>query len=193
MRCPGTRFVCVRYGNVLASRGSVIPLFHEQIAKGGPVSITTVDMTRFLLSLDDAVDTVFAAMRQAQPGEIFVPRAPSAKVVDIATALIGDRPVEQVVTGIRPGEKIHEILVSDEEAYRTVERDRWYAVLPMLPEVCGDNIEPRCLSKEHSSADKVMTIEETAALLRTHKLMLDDGPTGSVPAFAGSYSRELLR
>jgi FlaA1/EpsC-like NDP-sugar epimerase len=193
MRCPGTRFVCVRYGNVLASRGSVIPLFHEQIAKGGPVSITTLDMTRFLLSLDDAVDTVFAAIRHAQPGEIFVPRAPSARVVDIATALIGDRPVEQVVTGIRPGEKIHEILVSDEEAHRTVERGRWYAVLPMLPEVCGDNVEPRCLSKEHSSADKVMTIEETAALLKTHQLMLDDGPAGPVPAFVGSYSRELLR
>ena len=65
MRCPETRFICVRYGNVLASRGSVIPLFHDQIRSGGPVTITTADMTRFLLSLDEAVDTVFAAVRAA--------------------------------------------------------------------------------------------------------------------------------
>src|SRR6188472_666153 len=120
--CPDTRFVCVRYGNVLASRGSVIPLFHEQIRSGGPVTITTVDMTRFLLSLDDAVDTVLAALQTAEPGETYVPRAPSARVVDIAGALIGDLPIEMKVTGIRPGEKIHEVMVSEEEAYRTVER-----------------------------------------------------------------------
>ena len=68
MRAPKTRFICVRYGNVLASRGSVIPLFHEQIRQGGPVTITTPDMTRFLLSLNDAVDMVFAAIRSALPG-----------------------------------------------------------------------------------------------------------------------------
>src|ERR1017187_8979939 len=66
MRCSGTRFVCTRYGNVLASRGSVIPLFHEQIRSGGPVTITTPDMTRFLLTLDDAVDIIFAAIGEAQ-------------------------------------------------------------------------------------------------------------------------------
>jgi UDP-glucose 4-epimerase len=193
MRCPGTRFVCVRYGNVLASRGSVVPLFHEQIARGGPVTITTIDMTRFLLSLDDAVDTVFAATRQARPGEIFVPRAPSAKVVDIASALIGGRPIKQIVSGIRPGEKIHEIMVSDEEAYRTVERGKWYAIAPMLPELCGHDVARGCLSKEYSSADRVMTLEQTAVMLRKQRLMLEDAPSATVPAFAGSYNRELLR
>ena len=87
MRCPQTRFICVRYGNVLASRGSVIPLFHEQIRSGGPVTITTPDMTRFLLSLDEAVDTVFAAVRGAGRGETYIPRVPSARVTDIAAAL----------------------------------------------------------------------------------------------------------
>src|SRR5664279_2367818 len=105
MRCPDTRFICVRYGNVLASRGSVIPFFHEQIRNGGPVTITTSDMTRFLLSLNQAVDTVFAAVRGAQRGETYIPRVPSAKVTDIAALLIGDRPIKTVVTGIRPGEK----------------------------------------------------------------------------------------
>ncbi len=138
MRCNHTRFVCVRYGNVLASRGSVIPLFLEQIRNGGPVTITTPDMTRFLLSLEDAVDTVVAAIAEAQPGETYVPRAPASRIVDVAAALIGDRPVKTVVTSIRPGEKIHEIMVSEEEAYRTVDRGKWYAILTMLPEVCGD-------------------------------------------------------
>src|SRR5205823_8285828 len=100
---PQTRFVLVRYGNVLASRGSVIPLFHDQIRNGGPVTITTEEMTRFLLSLDDAVDTILAAVKGACPGEVFVPRAPSARVMNLACVLIGDRDVKTVITGVRPG------------------------------------------------------------------------------------------
>jgi FlaA1/EpsC-like NDP-sugar epimerase len=100
---PGTRFVCVRYGNVLASRGSVIPLFHEQIKNGGPVTITMPEMTRFLLPLNRAVDTVFAALKEASPGETFVPKVPAARIVDLATALIENRPIELIFTGIRPG------------------------------------------------------------------------------------------
>src|SRR5688572_18427509 len=130
-----TRYVCVRYGNVLASRGSVIPLFHEQIRRGGPVTITTTDMTRFLLSLEQAVDTVFAALREGSPGDTYIPRVPSAKVTDVANGLIGDRKIETKVTGIRPGEKVHEILVSEEEANRTIERGDYYAIQPMLPEL----------------------------------------------------------
>jgi UDP-glucose 4-epimerase len=176
MRCPGTRFVCTRYGNVLASRGSVIPLFHEQIRNGGPVTITTPDMTRFLLTLEHAVDTVLAAIAGAFPGETYVPRAPSSRIVDIAAVLIGDRPVRTVVTGIRPGEKVHEIMVSDEEAHRTVERGEWYAILPMLPEVCGDRGGTGCLGKEYSSSDNVLDLEGTRKLLSRHRLMVEDLP-----------------
>ena len=79
VRAPKTRFICARYGNVLASRGSVVPLFLDQIAAGGPVTITTADMTRFLLTLDDAVDTIFAAVRSAAPGETYIPECPSAE------------------------------------------------------------------------------------------------------------------
>jgi UDP-glucose 4-epimerase len=197
MRCPWTRFVCVRYGNVLASRGSVIPLFHEQIKAGGPVTITTEDMTRFLLSLDDAVDTVFAAIREGHRGETFVPRAPAAKVVDVAKALIGDRAIETRVTGIRPGEKIHEIMVSEEEAYRTVERGRYYAILPMLPEVLQpeDAQWKPARTAEYSSADSVMNFEQTRELLRRHNLLLDDDPQAD-PAkvqLAGAMTGDLLR
>jgi FlaA1/EpsC-like NDP-sugar epimerase len=191
MRCPGTRFVCVRYGNVLASRGSVVPFFHDQIRQGGPVTITTPDMTRFLLSLDSAVDTIFAAIRTGSPGEIYVPRAPSARIVDMAAALIGNRPIEQVVTGIRPGEKIHESLVSEDEGVRTVERGQWYAIQPMLSEV-GRNIERKsCLNQEYSSGDVVMTPDETAALLRLNDLLLPDGEVGDGPSIAHSMQMQM--
>jgi FlaA1/EpsC-like NDP-sugar epimerase len=174
MRCQETRFVCVRYGNVLASRGSVIPLFHEQIRRGGPVTITTTDMTRFLLSLEDAVDTIFAAVSGGHRGDTYVPRAPSARVIDIATALIGDLPIPVRITGIRPGEKIHEIMVSEEEAHRTVERGKWYAIRPMLPEVLAGEDAPQGLHEEYSSARDVMTLEQTRQLLVDSYLMLRD-------------------
>lgn len=166
MRRPETRFVCVRYGNVLASRGSVVPLFLDQIAAGGPVTITTPDMTRFLLTLDDAVDTILAAVRSAAPGETYIPRVPSARITDIADALIAGANVPVVMTGIRPGEKVHEILISDEESYRTIHgAEGYYALRPMLPEVSGDaRIEP-VLDAEYSSADNVMPASEVAGYL----------------------------
>lgn len=174
MQCPETRFLCVRYGNVLASRGSVIPLFHDQILKGGPVTITTAEMTRFLLSLDDAVDTIFAALKTGYPGETYVPRAPSALVTNIAMALIRNRKIDIKFVGIRPGEKIHEILVSDEEAYRVSDRGQWYAIHPMLPEICPDWRGTGVLSREYSSGDEVMSLQETVALLEKRTLMIED-------------------
>lgn len=169
-----TRFICVRYGNVLASRGSVIPLFHEQIRRGGPVTITTTDMTRFLLSLEQAVDTIFAAVKDAERGETYIPRVPSSMVTDIAAALIGDAKIEVTVTGIRPGEKVHEILVSEEEAYRTIERGDYYVIKPMLPELRATETIKEALGKEYSSADNVMNKAQVVELLQQHKLMVGD-------------------
>jgi UDP-glucose 4-epimerase len=171
---PKTRFICVRYGNVLASRGSVIPLFQEQIRNGGPVTITIPQMTRFLLSLDQAVDTVFAAVRWADPGDTYIPGAPSATVLNIARALIGKRKIETVVTGIRPGEKIHEILVSEEEANRCFKQNGYYTIRPMLPELRqeGDLLGP-CLSNEFSSANASLNYKNTVELLRKHGLLGD--------------------
>lgn len=174
VRCPWTRFVCVRYGNVLASRGSVIPLFHEQIRKGGPVTITTVDMTRFMLSLDDAVDTIFAALSGAHPGETYIPRAPSAKIFTLAEALIQGRNIEIKVTGIRPGEKIHEVLVSEEESFRTVHRGAWYAILPILPELAAEFDGERCLNREYVSSDSLMNMRDTVEMLNSKSLMVAD-------------------
>jgi UDP-glucose 4-epimerase len=171
---PNTRFVCVRYGNVLASRGSVIPLFHDQIRSGGPVTITTADMTRFLLSLDDAVDVIFEAVKTGNRGETYIPRVPAAKVTDIAEILIGDRPIKTQIIGIRPGEKIHEILVSEEEAYRTLERSsKYYTILPMLPEITTETIHKPALDGEYSSENSVMSPSELATMLKARSLLLD--------------------
>jgi UDP-glucose 4-epimerase len=179
LTCPDTRFVCVRYGNVLASRGSVIPLFHEQIRSGGPVTITTTDMTRFLLSLEEAVDTVFAAIRGARRGETYIPRVPSAKVVDVARALVGQRNIETIVTGIRPGEKVHEILISEEECHRSVERGRFYAIRPVLPELHGESEPLAELPGEFSSANEVMSYDDVVSLLtRQHLLLSEEEPVG---------------
>lgn len=172
--CDNTRFVCVRYGNVLASRGSVIPFFHEQIAAGGPVTITTKDMTRFLLSLNQAVDTIFACLQGAKRGETYIPKVPSAKVVDVADVLIGDRKIKKVITGIRPGEKVHEILVSEEEANRTVDRDNYYSILPILPEIAKLAPGTKTLKKEFSSANNLMSKRKLEQLLKLNKLMIGD-------------------
>lgn len=173
----GTRFVCVRYGNVLASRGSVIPLFHQQITSGGPVTITHPEMTRFLLSLNQAVDTVFAALRDAKPGETYVPRVPSASMLNVARALIGSRPIELRTTGIRPGEKMHEILISEEEARRCAHRGRYYSILPMLPELVDlQAADVEGLRREYSSGDDLMSFEETRRLLGEHGLLVEQGP-----------------
>ena len=172
---PKTRFVCVRYGNVLASRGSVIPLFLDQIARGGPVTVTVPEMTRFLLSLDAAVDTVFAALRTARAGETLIPRAPAATVMNVARAMVGDRDIPIEVTGIRPGEKMDEIMVSDEEARRTIARGDYFAVLPMLPELIqhDDQRAPPVLAREFSSGDAVLGLDATRALLQRHRLLPD--------------------
>jgi UDP-glucose 4-epimerase len=174
MRCEHTRFVCARYGNVLASRGSVIPLFHEQIRQGGPVTITSPEMTRFLLSLDDAVDTIFAAVRDGNPGETYIPRVPSALVANVASALIGERPMQVKIVGIRPGEKIHEILVSDEEAHRTIARGTYYVILPMLPELCIENSGDGSVRHEYSSGDNVMSLNDTVKMLQDRRLTFED-------------------
>ena len=170
-----TRFICVRYGNVMASRGSVIPLFHDQIRNGGPITVTVPEMTRFLLTINQAVDTVFAALRSANRGETYVPNAPSSTVLNIAKSLIGDRGIKIKITGIRPGEKMHEIMVSEEEIHHCVKRGEYYVVRPMLPELRdSDEHGPNVLTKEFSSADNVLSLKKTSSLLKKHGLMIED-------------------
>jgi FlaA1/EpsC-like NDP-sugar epimerase len=171
---PGTRFVAVRYGNVLASRGSVIPLFQEQLRRGGPLTVTNPEMTRFLVSLDEAVDTVFEAMRNAQRGETLVPICPSARVLDIAHALVDGRDVPIVITGVRPGEKLHEVLISGEEIRHVRRRNNFHAISSVLPELAPEDDAPDAgLRKEYGSADCIVDREQLRALLDRHGLLVD--------------------
>src|ERR1043166_5456870 len=164
--CGPTKFNCVRYGNVIASRGSIIPLFVEQITKGQPITITLAEMTRFLLSLDRAVDTVFEAVKTKGRGETFVPKVASAKMVDVANVLMNRKQLPIVFTGIRPGEKVHEIMVSEEECFRTVERGDYYVILPVLPELRAENDIHPALENEYSSRDNNLVGQELRDLLQ---------------------------
>ena len=124
----GTRFSAVRYGNVVGSRGSVIELFREQAAKGGPLTITDRRMTRFWLRIEQGVEFVCSCLGQMRGGEIFVPHCPSASVVDVAEAIAPS--VATLETGIRPGEKLHESLISEIEARQAVAIEGGYIIEP---------------------------------------------------------------
>lgn len=126
----GTRFSVVRYGNVMGSRGSVIPLFRNLAATGQPLPITDVRMTRFWITLPQAVEFVIDSFADMSGGELYVPRIPSMRVVDLAEALAPGAPLVDV--GIRPGEKLHEEMISREDARRTVKRPDRYIVQPYL-------------------------------------------------------------
>ena len=124
-----TRFSCVRYGNVVGSRGSVIPIFIKQ-RQNGKLTITDERMTRFWLTLEQGVRFVIRCIEQMQGGEVFVPKIPSARTVDLARAIAPD--AEHEMVGIRPGEKLHEVLISEDEARTTVEREGMYVVIPRI-------------------------------------------------------------
>ena len=163
--CPETSFICVRYGNVIASRGSIVPLFLEQIQNDRPVTVTLPEMTRFLLSLDRAVDTVLEAFRNGRPGDTYVPKVPAAKITDVAKALMRDKQLPIEFTGIRPGEKVHEIMVSEEECFRTVDGGDYYVIRPVLPELRADGELEPALTGEYSSKDANLNVEELRQLL----------------------------
>lgn len=126
----GTRFSCVRYGNVVGSRGSVIPLFLQQRQKGC-ITITDSRMTRFWITLEQGVRFVIRCLEAMKGGEVFVPKNPSMRIMDLAKALAPDCEIK--VIGIRPGEKLHEVLVSEDEARNGVELTEFFVVKPAHP------------------------------------------------------------
>ena len=126
-----TKFSVVRYGNVLGSRGSVVPFFLE-MKRSGLIPITDERMTRFWLTLSNAVDLVFIALSQMKGGEIFVPKIPSFKVTDVARLVAPGVPIRNI--GIRPGEKLHEIMITEDDSLHTLEHPSYYRILsPLIP------------------------------------------------------------
>ncbi len=122
-----SKFSVVRYGNVLGSRGSVIPFFKEQQEKGS-LPITDEKMTRFWLTIEDGVEFVLKSLQRMQGGEIFVPKIPSFKVVDVARVVSPNTPTR--IIGIRPGEKLHETMITEDDSAYTLEFEDFYAILP---------------------------------------------------------------
>ncbi|HZN27627.1 MAG TPA: polysaccharide biosynthesis protein, partial [Burkholderiales bacterium] len=126
-----TRFAAVRYGNVVGSRGSVVPFFRQKIAEGSDhLPITDERMTRFWITLQQGVDFVLKNFTRMHGGEIFVPKIPSVKVVDLARAMAPQLP--QRIIGIRPGEKLHEVMCPADDSHLTLEFDDHYVIKPTI-------------------------------------------------------------
>ena len=141
----GTTFSVVRYGNVMGSRGSVIPFFKEIAASGKPLPITDLRMTRFLISIDQAVNFVIDSLKIMEGGELYVPRIPSIKITDLAQAIAPGASMEEI--GMRPGEKLHEEMISEDDSRRTLELEDRFLVMPVLAEwgykiPIGQQMEP---------------------------------------------------
>jgi len=168
-----TRFSVVRYGNVMGSRGSVIPFFLRR-RETGALPITHPDMTRFNISLQEGVDLVLWALEHAKGGEIFVPKIPSYRITDLAEA-IGPE-CEHPVVGVRPGEKIHEEMVTSSDSFNTIDLGDYFAILPSAPRYsldtyCEDReaspVEPG-FSYNSGSNPEFLDVEELRDLIRTH-------------------------
>ena len=147
---PGALFLSTRFGNVLGSRGSVIPIFRDQIRKGGPVTLTDPDMTRFIMSLDDAVRLVIESVVLGQPGDVLITKMEAIRIADLAAVMVreyaprcGRRPqdIEIRQIGPKPGEKLYEELMNEEETRRSLELDRYFVVRPALA-ARGDEAPP---------------------------------------------------
>lgn len=165
---------CIRFGNVLGTRGSVLELFQEQIAKNNPITITDKMMTRFAMTKKDAVELILSTIPKAKGGEIFVLKMKAVKILDMAKALItinGKNPnnYEIIETGIRDGEKLHEDLITKEEVPRVREMDNMY----VLPPSYSDQYDklPKITGPYSSGTSELLTIEEQIPLL---KKILDD-------------------
>jgi UDP-N-acetylglucosamine 4,6-dehydratase len=155
-----SKFSVVRYGNVIGSRGSIIPYFKQLIKEKKSLPITNSDMTRFLITLQQAIDLVFYATEDMKGGEIYVPKISSCNIVDLAKVMGGeDYPLKTV--GIRPGEKIHECLVQEDEFRRTEDKGKHYVIHPY------GQYESGKLNEEFTSQNaRRLSREEIAKLLR---------------------------
>ena len=162
-------FSCVRYGNVVGSRGSVIPLFLQQ-RQSASITITDPRMTRFWITLDQGVRFVIRCIETMQGGEVFVPKIPSMNIMDLAQAVAPDCEVERI--GIRPGEKLHEVLISEDEARQTLELDDMFVIQPAHPWWAGESwTDGRSLADgfRYSSDNnsKWLSIDELRALVES--------------------------
>jgi len=172
------RFSVVRYGNVMGSNGSVMPFFLNKKKNGDKfLPITDTQMTRFNISLEDGCEMVFYAIQKAWGGEVFIPKIPSYKITDVATAIAPE--LEQKVVGIRPGEKLHEEMITSSDSYNTVDLGQYYAILPQkspYSQYSKDDYKkafkgvdvPNGFSYNSGNNTKWETVESLRELVRIH-------------------------
>jgi len=152
----GPRFIGVRYGNVLESRGSVIPLFKHQAEHQSAITVTHKEMTRFIMTLDQSIDLIEATLSKAEHGEIWLPKLKSMKIIDLAEIFAGKYNKEIKITGIRPGEKIHEDLISEPESIRVRFDNEFYKMSPIL----SGRFDNSGTVFRYSSSDDILPKEE---------------------------------
>ncbi|MPY70897.1 MAG: NAD-dependent epimerase/dehydratase family protein [Alphaproteobacteria bacterium] len=178
----GTRFMCARYGNVMGSRGSVIEVLEGQIRRGGPATLTDRRMTRFVVTLERAVDTLIAACCYGRAGEILIPRAPGVLITTLAEVLIGGRDIDIAEIGVRPGEKIHEVLITEEEMPRVTRRHGYYAIAPVLVELTRNRAATPLLDSPFRSDHQLLAHSELLDLLNRHRLLAAHAMAGALGA-----------
>ena len=163
-----TRFSIVRYGNVIGSRGSVVPFFVEK-KKDGVIPVTNDQMTRFWITLEVAVELVIRVADVMKGGEIFIPKIPSMKIIDLAKTICPECKTE--IIGVRPGEKIHEVLITEHEARRTLDFKDYFVILPEFNEWDGGQVEggtkvPEGFHYSSDNNDKWITNDEMLDLVK---------------------------
>ena len=183
----GPIFASTRFGNVLGSNGSVIPIFHNQIAQGGPVTLTDKAMTRFVMSIQESVRLVLDSAEQAKGGEVFVTKMPVVRIEDLATAMIEElaskygrdqQEIKITEIGTKPGEKLYEELMSPEETRRTIELEQYFSVLPAFrgiyhnidynyPTTINTSVTNPYISEEETP----LTVKEIKQLLKVNNLL----------------------
>ena len=149
------RFVCVRYGNVLSSRGSIIPLFHHQAKHDEFVTLTHKDMTRFIMTLDDSVDLILHTIKNSKSGEIWIPKLKAMKIYDLASIFAKKYGKEIKTIGVRPGEKMHESLICEAESLRTRDTNTHYVISPS-----HKKIDSSITQFEYTSSDDIVSVNE---------------------------------
>lgn len=186
-RQQGPIFASTRFGNVLGSNGSVIPIFHNQIAKGGPVTLTHRDMTRFVMSIEDSVRLVIDSATVAKGGEVFITKMPVVRIEDIAKAMItelapayGYQPEAIKITeiGTKPGEKLYEELMSPEETRRAIELKQYFSVLPAFRGIYNsidyqyaDEVNRNITNPYVSAEEPPLSVDEIRQLLKDYQLL----------------------
>lgn len=166
LKIKHTRFLLTRYGNVMGSTGSVLPLFKNQIENNKPLTVTSEEMTRYMMDIQQSVDLLFNAYKHGKAGEIFVPTIPSAKMIDVARLMAAPTKTKIKVTGIRPGEKIHETLISEQEMPFTELREGQYVIHPMLPELGGQPRYGTPNMRSYTSQHQILDEDKLKTLLK---------------------------